>query len=115
MKIAILCFDLSDNAAGRADLLARLVAPLGEVEVVGPCYGSHVWEPVAAGGVAYRAVPGRPRISSFARALPELLRLARADLLYASKPRLGSAGVGYLRRLAGHAPLLLDIDDWEVG
>src|SRR5207245_10342163 len=37
------------------------------------------------------------------------------DLLYASKPRLASAGVGYLKRLGGRRPLLLDIDDWEVG
>src|SRR5262249_814453 len=31
------------------------------------------------------------------------------------KPRLPSAGVGYLSRLRTGRPLLLDIDDWEVG
>ncbi len=41
--------------------------------------------------------------------------MADGDLLYASKPRLTSAGIGYLARLAGHRPLLLDVDDWEVG
>jgi hypothetical protein len=58
MKISVLCFDLSDNAAGRADLLARLVAPLGEVEVLGPQSGP-VWAPVATEGVRYVGVPGR--------------------------------------------------------
>jgi glycosyltransferase involved in cell wall biosynthesis len=47
--------------------------------------------------------------------MPALARLADGDLLYASKPRLTSAGIGYLARLAGHRPLLLDIDDWEMG
>src|SRR5207245_8412466 len=36
MKVSVLAFDLSDNATGRADLLARLLAPRYEVEVVGP-------------------------------------------------------------------------------
>ena len=44
-----------------------------------------------------------------------MLRLADGDLIYASKPRLASAGVGYLKRLTAGRPLLLDIDDWEVG
>ena len=114
MKVSVLCFDLSDNAAGRAFLLARLLQPLGEVEIIGPRYGSAVWEPVASGAVAIRAVAGE-RFPRFAASLPSLLRLADGDLLYASKPRLTSAGIGYLKRLGGTRALLLDIDDWEVG
>lgn len=114
MKVSVLCFDVSDNAAGRAHLLARLVAPMARVEVVGPRHGAGVWAPVAGDGVAYIGVPTR-RLPSFAAALPALLRAADGDLLYASKPRLGSAGVGLLKRRLGRRPLLLDIDDWEVG
>jgi glycosyltransferase involved in cell wall biosynthesis len=44
-----------------------------------------------------------------------LVKLADGDLLYASKPRPTSYGVGLLARLARRRPLLLDIDDWEVG
>ena len=40
MKVSVLGFDLSDNATGRADLLARLLAPRYEVEVVGPRFGA---------------------------------------------------------------------------
>ena len=40
VKISVLCFDLSDNAAGRAFLLARLLEPLGAVEIVGPRFGA---------------------------------------------------------------------------
>jgi glycosyltransferase involved in cell wall biosynthesis len=114
VKVSVLCFDVSDNAAGRAHLLAQLLVPIAEVEIVGPRHGAGVWPPVAADGIRYVSVPAA-RIASFAGALPGLLRAANGDLLYASKPRLGSAGLGLLKRRLGGRPLLLDIDDWEVG
>jgi glycosyltransferase involved in cell wall biosynthesis len=114
MKISILCSDVSDNAVGRADLLARLLAPLAEVEVVGPRHGREIWSPVAGAAVSYRSIPGR-RMPGFALGMPALARMADGDLLYASKPRLGSAGVGYAARALSGRPLLLDIDDWEMG
>src|SRR6266849_3090606 len=100
MKISVLCFDLSDNAAGRADLLARLLAPLGEVEVIGPRSGAAPWAPVAGGSVRYWGVPER-RLPGFFMTMAELARRADGDLLYASKTRLGSAGIGYLKRVLG--------------
>ena len=115
MKVSILCFDLSDNAAGRAHLLARLLAPIAEVEVVGPRHGAGR---LAAGGRRRRRATSASRRAGcprFAAAVPALLRAADGDLLYASKPRLGSAGIGLLKRRLGRRPLLLDIDDWEVG
>lgn len=114
MKISILCFDLADNAAGRAHLLAHLLEPIASVEVVGPRYGDRVWEPVVGDGIAQLSVPGR-RFPAFALSIRRLLGLADGDLLYASKPRLTSAGIGYLKRVTARRPLLLDIDDWEVG
>jgi glycosyltransferase involved in cell wall biosynthesis len=114
VKVSVLCFDVSDNAAGRAHLLARLLAPIADVEVVGPRHGAKVWAPVSADGVRYVGVPAG-RLPSFAGAVPALLRAADGDLLYASKPRLGSAGIGLLKRRLGRRPLLLDVDDWEVG
>ncbi len=114
MKVSILCFDVSDNAIGRAWLLARLLEPVGTVEIVGPRFGSAVWAPVAEESVPVLSIPGG-RLPAFAARLPALARLADGDLVYASKPRLTSAGVGYLTRLWHRRPLLLDIDDWETG
>src|SRR6266540_2286338 len=114
MKISVLCFDLSDNAAGRADLLARLLEPLGSIEVIGPRTGPGVWEPVASGPVRYTAVESR-RMPGFLHVMADIARRADGDLIVASKTKLGSAGVGYLKRVFGRRPLLLDIDDWEVG
>ena len=114
MKVSVLCSDVSDNAVGRAWLLARLLEPIGPVEIVGPRFGASAWEPLAEERVVIRSVPGG-RLPWLAARLPALARLADGDLLYASKPRLASAGLGYLARVALGRPLLLDIDDWETG
>jgi glycosyltransferase involved in cell wall biosynthesis len=114
MKVSVLCPDVSSNAAGRADLLAKLLEPLGSVEVIGPRSLPGVWMPVAAGPVRYTSVPTR-RMPGFMATMADLARRADGDLIYASKTRIGSAGVGYLKRVAGKRPLLLDIDDWELG
>jgi len=116
VKISILCCDLSDNAVGRAWLLAELVRPLGEVQIVGPATAGR-WAPLAGpppDGVTFTSVPAR-RLPGFVADMRQLARLADGDVLYASKPRLASAGVGYLLRLRAGRPLVLDVDDWEVG
>jgi glycosyltransferase involved in cell wall biosynthesis len=114
VKTSILCFDVSVNAVARAFLLAQLLEPLGTVEIVGPRSRNGVWEPLAAEPMRFRTVSGR-KFPGFIGSIPTLMRSADGDLLYASKPRLGSAGIGYVKRLVGRRPLLLDIDDWELG
>src|SRR5438128_538237 len=114
VKGSVLGFDLSDNATGRADLLARLLAPRYEVEVVGPRFGDDVWRPARDGAIRYRALPGA-RWPRFGATLPALARLADGDVLLASKPRPTSFGVGLLARRRRRRPLILDIDDWELG
>jgi glycosyltransferase involved in cell wall biosynthesis len=114
VKVSVLAFDLSDNATGRADLLARLLAPRYEVEVVGPRFGDEIWRPARDGGVRYRTLRGA-RWPRFAVTLPALARLADGDVLLASKPRPTSFGVALLARRQRRRPLILDIDDWELG
>src|SRR5262249_58590730 len=83
-------------------------------EVVGPCSGRGGWEPVATEGIPSRILCAgtRPRL---AIPLASWSQAIDGDLVYACKPRLTSAGLGYWKRLAANRPLLLDIDDWEVG
>lgn len=114
MKVSVLAFDLSDNATGRADLLARLLAPRFAVEVVGPRFGAEIWRPARAGVVSYRALPGA-RYPRFAARAAALARLADGDVLLASKPRPTSYGIALLARRQRRRPLVLDIDDWELG
>jgi glycosyltransferase involved in cell wall biosynthesis len=114
VKISILASDLSDNATGRADLLARLLSSRYEVDVVGPQFGEGLWAPSRDGPVAYRGVRAG-RDPGFARHVPELLALVDGEILVASKPRPTSFGLGLLARARRRRPLVLDIDDWEVG
>jgi glycosyltransferase involved in cell wall biosynthesis len=114
VKVSVLAADLSDNATGRADLLARLLSSRYEVEVVGPRFGAEVWMPARAGAIPQRSVSAE-RYPGFARRVPALLDLADGDILVASKPRPTSFGLGLLARARRKRPLVLDIDDWEVG
>src|SRR3989475_587685 len=114
IRISILAFDLSDNATGRAELLARLLAQQHEVTIVGPRFGAELWPPVRASAATYRSRPGR-RYPAFATDLAALARLADGDVFAASKPRPTSFGIGLLARRQRPRPLLLDIDDWELG
>ena len=114
MKVSVLAADLSDNATGRADLLARLLSSRYEVEVVGPRFGADVWMPARDGAIAQRSVKAG-RYPGFAQRIPSLLELVDGDVLIASKPRPTSFGLGLLARARRKRPLVLDIDDWEVG
>jgi glycosyltransferase involved in cell wall biosynthesis len=114
VKVSVLAADLSDNATGRADLLARLLSTRYEVEVVGPRFGADVWMPARGGAIAQRSVQAG-RYPGFARLIPALLELIDGDVLVASKPRPTSFGLGLLARSRRRRPLVLDIDDWEVG
>jgi glycosyltransferase involved in cell wall biosynthesis len=114
VKVSVLAADLSDNATGRADLLARLLSSRYEVEVVGPRFGADVWMPAREGAIAQRSVKAG-RYPGFAQRIPSLLELVDGDVLIASKPRPTSFGLGLLARARRKRPLVLDIDDWEVG
>jgi glycosyltransferase involved in cell wall biosynthesis len=114
LTVSVLTFDLSDNATGRADLLARLLAPRYRVHVVGPRFGPALWGPARETKIERRELEGA-RYPRFAGRLGDLARLADADILYASKPRATSFGVGLLARAQRRRPLVLDIDDWELG
>src|SRR5207247_10421154 len=100
MKISVLCFDLSGNAAGRADLLARLLEPLGAVEVIGPRTGAGIWAPVAAGPVRYAAVESR-RLPGFFRVVADLARRADGHPIQQRKTTTVSAAVGSLQPVFG--------------
>ena len=114
MKVSVLAADLSDNATGRADLLARLLSPRYDVEVVGPRFGADTWMPAREGAIAQRSLRVG-RYPGFAQQVPGLLELVDGDVLIASKPRPTSFGLGLLARARRARPLVLDIDDWEVG
>src|SRR5439155_11724725 len=77
-------------------------------------FGPSLWKPAGGGGVRYRALRAG-KYPGFLRRLPALLALIDGDFIVASKPRPTSYGLGLLARSRRPRPLLLDIDDWELG
>jgi len=86
-----------------------------EVEVIGPLFGENVWPPCDTNEFTYKAVQCTPSLTLFVKSMKKMVNLISGDIIYASKPWFSSFGVGILTKLTGHRPLILDIDDWELG
>ena len=114
MKISILSYDLSHNCLGRAYILAKVLQRRYDVDIIGPMYGDGIWSPFDTNEFQYISVPGLT-YSNFFKSIPKMLNLIKGDLIYAIKPRPTSYGIGLLKKLSNNIPLVLDIDDWEVG
>jgi len=128
MKIAVLSPDLSHNCLGRAYLLAKVLGRRYEVEVVGPLFADEIWQPVSEdSSISYKCTKLKQGQYSSSRLkallmsgtpywqLNDLAKRIDADAVYASKPLLTSFGLGLLKKLREHVPLVLDIDDWQMG
>jgi glycosyltransferase involved in cell wall biosynthesis len=115
-RISILCHTLSGNALGRAWVFSRLLEEDFDVElVVSARPDDRIWRPLERSGMQprrwfVRTLPG------FRWRAPELAReLVRGDLIIAIKPRLHSFGLALAAKQVRQRPVLLDIDDWELG
>jgi glycosyltransferase involved in cell wall biosynthesis len=114
VKISFLCFDLSDNSLGRAALLARTLARHHEVELVGPLKQGKIWFPLEDLDLPIKTFPWK-RYPAFVPTIREMTRVIDGDVLFACKLRPTSFGVGLLKKWSSKKPLLVDIDDWELG
>jgi glycosyltransferase involved in cell wall biosynthesis len=116
MKISVLTPDLSHNCLGRAHLLAKILQRQFEVEIVGPMFSEKIWEPLAdMDNISYSTVRIRNSIIKNYRSSISLVENISGDVVYASKPIFTSYGLGILAKLTKRRPLILDIDDWQVG
>jgi glycosyltransferase involved in cell wall biosynthesis len=115
-RISILSHTVSGNALGRAWVFAELLRDDFEIElVVAARDRDAVWAPLRA------QVHGERRW--FVRTWPAFRLRAAAlareqvtgDLIIAIKPRLHSYGLALAARRTRPRPLVLDIDDWELG
>jgi glycosyltransferase involved in cell wall biosynthesis len=115
-RVSILCHTLSGNALGRAWVFYELLRDAFELElVVSARRTDRVWPPLEQSGLCpkrwfVRTLPGfRLRVGELAR------ELVTGDLIIAIKPRLHSFGLALEAKRQRPRPLLLDIDDWELG
>jgi glycosyltransferase involved in cell wall biosynthesis len=115
-RISILCHTVSGNALGRAWVFAELLAEDFEVElVVAARERAAVWAPLRGQLQGERRWFVRTWPAFHARAAALSRAHVRGDLLIAIKPRLHSYGLALAARRVRPRPLLLDIDDWELG
>lgn len=111
MRISLLTPNLSSNSLGRAWLLARILKRRYEVEIIGPSFGRDIWKPLEGDNLTYKIAAE----ASTLKITKRILKLITGDVLYASKPLFMSFGVGLIKKKSSDIPLVLDIDDWELG
>jgi glycosyltransferase involved in cell wall biosynthesis len=112
MKITVLSHNLSTNAVMRAHRLAVAARHFAEVTMLGPVEPDGPWP----------ALPPEPWIKTFEEkrfprfwtSLLELMEAADGDVLIAVKPHLASYGAALVAAERRQAPVLLDLDDWDV-
>ncbi len=115
MRISILSPDLSQNCLGRAYLLAELLKKNYEVEIVGPIFGKGIWEAISnKNDIKFKTIKFKGRFSPYLQ-VKELAKNIKGDVIYASKPLLTSFGVGLFMKIFKRKPLVLDIEDWQMG
>ena len=115
MKVSIISPNLSSNALGRAYLLAQLISKFSDVEIIGPILSSGIWPPLNAR--VHDKIEFKPisRIYSLYNFIKRVSSTLEGDVLYASKPLLTSFGTALIIQKQKKLPLILDIDDWELG
>ncbi|MBT6600330.1 MAG: glycosyltransferase family 4 protein [Nitrospina sp.] len=114
MKISILCFDLSSNAFGRAGLLAIALSKFYDVEIIGPSKSEKIWAPMAQIDIPIKKFVWE-RYPGFHRIKKKIMDVIDGDVILASKLMPTSFGIGLQKKISSGKPLLLDIDDWELG
>lgn len=115
MRISLLVSDFSQNCLGRAYILAKMLEPEFEVELIGPFFGGKIWPPCDTNEFVYKPVACVTFFPQFFKSMGKMLHLITGDIIYASKPWFTSFGIGILGKLKRKRPLILDIDDWELG
>jgi len=117
MKISVLAPNLSHNSLGRAYLLAKLLQRRYEVEIIGPTFNNKLWPPLAnEKGITIKPININFKNKlNFIKYFKIISNIIEGDIIYASKPYITSFGTGILLKSLKKKPLILDIDDWELG
>jgi len=115
MKVSILSPDLSGNCLGRAYILAKILQKKYKIEIIGPLFGKSIWEPVVEDAtIPYKLVKMKKGLKIFIN-LYSLYKKIDGDIIYVSKPLFTSFGIGLIKKIFSRKPLILDIDDWQMG
>jgi glycosyltransferase involved in cell wall biosynthesis len=114
VKISVLCFDLSSNAFGRAWLLAKALSRLYDVEIIGTSRKGGIWAPMDHSKIPVKEFTW-DRYPKFSRIKKNILDAIDGDIILVSQLMPTSFGIGLQKKKSSGKPLIVDIDDWELG
>jgi glycosyltransferase involved in cell wall biosynthesis len=115
LRIFVVAWDLAHNAASCAFTLADLLGRRHEVEIIGPTFlGADLWAPIRDTDIPIRTFPGR-QLPHFVDDAERFVTTIEADLVYACKPRFPTLLLSMLIKDQCGAPVILHIDDFELG
>ena len=117
-KVSVIAWDLGHNPLGRAYLLADVLRNDYDVELIGanfPRFGNEIWQPLRSGSrIKIKSFPGGHFPEHF-KNMEDIAEQIDGDIIYVSKPRLPSLELAILAKLHRNRPVILDIDDYELG
>lgn len=117
-RVSVIAWDVGHNPLGRAYLLADVLRNEYEVELIGahfPRFGTEVWKPLrGARRVTLKTFRGANFPEHLGR-MEDVAEQIEGDVIYVSKPRLPSLELAILAKLHRNRPVILDIDDYELG
>ena len=117
-SVSILTWSVSHNAFGRAYLIADALRDDYEVELIAPSFsqfGHDIWSPVrGCNRVRIKTYQGVNFPHHFHH-LQHMAKHVTGDAIYVSKPRLPGLELAILAKLERDRPIILDVDDYEVG
>ena len=118
IKVTVIAWDLTHNPLGRTYLLADVLRQDYDVELIGAKFarfGDEVWEPLRdCSRVTIKAFPGDNFPEHFSH-MEDIAKQIEGDVIYVSKPRLPSLELAILAKLYQNRPVILDVDDYELG
>lgn len=113
-KISVIVPDLSSQGTTRGYIIAQGLQKLGyQVNIFGFLYGEHIY-PDAPYSLPITYFHG-VNLPSFIKTALNFMTEIDGDILYVIKPQLSSFGMGLIKAWRSKKPIILDIDDWEMG
>jgi len=116
-RMSVLSWSLGHNPVGRAHTLADLARADFSVELAGPLFprrGSELWPPLRDTKIPVRGFVAED-MASYLISARALVESTDCEIVYVGKPRFPSLFLGMLLSAKRNCPLLLDIDDLELG
>ena len=117
-KVTVVAWDLGHNPLGRAYLLADVLRRDYDVELIGanfPRFGGEIWAPLRhSSRVTIKSFPGANFPEHF-KHMTDVAKQIQGDVIYVSKARLPSMELAILGKMHRNRPVILDVDDYELG